>query len=244
MLAVSLTDFSSANLTSLAIGCLAVVGGFLAGYVFGLFAAKAFDKLVVHRESPQGLHKIIRYTCALIVAIIVGLLVFRSGGGDGNGGGGNGGGTKPGENTTGTGSQPTAATPGTPATKPELAPGKIRIVDAVTVKIFGGADVDAGTDRYFQVENEAVDGASVKTDIAGVKERVRERVKSTKGQIVIVYELAASASDGIPVEVDKDGKPIPRQPTTGFNILNSERGNLGATLLSPKQFQTLVAQQP
>ena len=112
------------------------------------------------------------------------------------------------------------------------------------MKIFGGADVDTGTDKYFQVENEGVDGAAVKTDIAGVKARVRERVKSTKGQIVIVYELAASASDGIPVEVDRDGKPTPRQPTTGFNILNSERGNLGATLLSPKQFQALLAQQP
>ena len=87
MPAVSLTDFSQGNIAAFATGCLTVVGGFLAGYVVGMLAGKAFDKLVVRRESPHGMHKVIRYTCALIVAIIVALIVFRSGdGGNGNGG--------------------------------------------------------------------------------------------------------------------------------------------------------------
>lgn len=224
MLAVSLTDFSTANVTALAIGCLAVVGGFLAGYVLGMLGAMAFDKLVVHRQSPPGLHKIIRYTCALIVAIIVGLLVFRSGGGNGNGGDGTGGGAKPGENSTGTGTEPTTAnTSATPATKPDVNPGKIQIVEAVKVRIYFGNDVEANSEKYFQVNDEAA-----KTDLAGVKAAVKERKLAAKGQVVIVYEFAPTASER----------------TYAWAVLNGAKDSLDAPLLSPKQYQELLTKQP
>lgn len=227
MLAVSLTDFSEANATALAKGCLAVAGGFLAGYVLGALAAYGFDKLIAKRESPHGLHKVVRYTCALIVAIIVALLMFHGGSG-GNGGDGTGG-AAPGDQTGGTGTEPTTANPtGTPATKPEPTPAKIQIVDAVIVKIFAGSDVEAGTEKFFRVGDESLDGQAVMVDLGGVKERVRDRVKSAKGRIVVVYDFAPSASDR----------------TSGFSILNGAREQLGAPLLSPKQYQDLLAQQP
>ncbi len=224
MFAVSLTDFSSANVSALAIGCLAVVGGFLAGYVIGMFAAKAFDKLVVHRESPPGLHKIIKYTCALIVAIIVGLLVFRSGGGNGTGDNGGGGGTNPGENTNGTGTHPTtASTSGTPATKPEDNSGKIQIADPVKVRIHFGNDVEANTENYFQVDDNPI-----KTDLAGIKAAVRGRRLTAKGRVVIVYEFAPTASERLPP----------------WAVLNGAKDSLDAPLLSPNQYQELLTKQP
>ncbi len=224
MLGVSLTDFSKNSIAALFTGCLAVAGGFLAGYLFGALLAFAFDKYVVRRASPHGLHKVIRYSVGLIVAIIVALLVFRggTGGGDGNGGSGTGG--TPGERTPDTESQPDTASPQN--TKPEQS--KIQIDEVVSVKIFGGADVEAGTERFFQVDNDASDGKAVMVDLGGVQARVQTRRKSAKGQIVIVYDFATTAS----------------QETTGFNILNGARDTLGASLLSPKQYQELLAKQP
>ena len=229
MLAVSLTDFSEANATALAKGCLAVVGGFVVGYVFGMLAAYGFDKFIAKRESPHGLHKVVRYTFGLIIAIIVALFMFRSGsGGDGNGGEGTGGGAKPGE-TTGTGTEPTSNGTGTPATKPDpTTPPKIQIVDAVIVKIFAGSDVEAGSEKYFQVGDESLDGKAIMVDLGGAKDRVRERVKSAKGRIVVVYEFAPSASDR----------------TSGFSILHGAREQLGAPLVSPQQYRELLAKQP
>ncbi len=227
MLAVSLTDFSEANATALAKGCLAVAGGFLAGYVLGALAAYGFDKFIAKRESPHGLHKVVRYTCALIAAIIVALLMFRGGSG-GNGGDGSGGAAQ-GDQTGGTGTEPTTANPiGTLATKPEPPPAKIQIVDAVIVKIFAGSDVEAGTEKFFRVGDESADGRAVLVDLGGVKERVRERVKSAEGRIVVVYDFAPSASDR----------------TSGFSILNAAREQLGAPLVSPQQYRELLAKQP
>lgn len=230
MLAVSLTDFfTEANIAALVKGALAVAGGFLAGYLLGMLLGYGFDKMVAKRDSPHGLHKVMRYTCGLIVAIIVALLMFRGGsGGDGQGGDGTGGGAKPGE-TTGTGTEPTSNGTGTPATKPDPAtPPKIQIVDAVIVKIFAGLDVESGTEKFFQVADEALDGKAVMVDIGGVKDRVDKRVKAAKGRIVVVYDFAPSASDR----------------TAGFSILTGTRESLGAPLVSPKQYQELLTKQP
>lgn len=220
MLAVSPTDFSQGNIAAFAIGCLTVVGGFLVGYVAGMLAGKAFDKLVVRRESPHGMHKVIRYTCALIVAIIVAMIVFRSGGG----GNGNGGGAKPGENASGSGTEPTGvSTVGTPATKPDIAPAKIQIVEAVKVRIYFGNDVEANTEKFFQVNDDPA-----KTDLAGVKAAVQQRKLAAKGQVVIVYEFAPTASSELPP----------------WHRLNGAKDTLGALLLSPQQYQELLAKQP
>ena len=220
MPAVSLTDFSQGNIAAFATGCLAVVGGFLAGYVVGMLAGKAFDKLVVRRESPHGMHKVIRYTCALIVAIIVALIVFRSG----DGGNGNGGGAKPGENASGSGTEPTGvSTVGTPATKPDMAPAKIQIVEAVKVRIYFGNDVEANTEKFFQVNDDPA-----KTDLAGVKAAVQQRKLAAKGRVVIVYEFAPTASER----------------TYAWAVLNGAKDSLDAPLLSPKQYQELLTKQP
>ena len=222
MLAVSLTDFSEANVTALAKGCLAVAGGFLAGYVLGALSAYGFDKFIAKRESPHGLHKVVRFTCALIAAIIVALLMFRGGSG-GNGGDGTGG-TAPGDQTGGTGTEPTTPNAaGTPATKPEDIPGKVQIAEPVKVRIYFGNDVEANTENYFQVND-----SSEKTDLAGIKAAVRARKLAAKGRVVIVYEFAPTASDRLPP----------------WAVLNGAKDTLDAQLLSPKQYQDLLAKQP
>jgi len=230
MLAVSLTDFfTEANIAALVKGALAVAGGFLAGYLLGMLLGYGFDKMVVKRDSPHGLHKVMRYTCGLIVAIIVALLMFRGGsGGDGQGGDGTGGGAKPGE-TTGTGTEPTSNGTGTPATKPDPAtPPKIQIDEVILLKVFGGADVQADTNNYFQLGDEAMDGRAVKIDLNGVKDRVSTKAKLTKSNLIIIYDFAPTASTR----------------TSGGILLLEAKNSLGATLLSAEEYQKLRAKQP
>ena len=227
MLAVSLTDFSEANVTALAKGCLAVAGGFLAGYVLGALSAYGFDKFIAKRESPHGLHKVVRFTCALIAAIIVALLMFRGGSG-GNGGDGTGGAAQ-GDRTGGTGTEATTANPtGTLATKPEPTPAKIQIVDVIFLKVFGGDDVEAKTENYFQVGDESVDGRAVKVDLKGVKDRVEKKPKPAKGNLLIVYDFAPTAS---------------KRTAGGITLLDA-KDSLGAPLLPTEEYQKLLAKQP
>lgn len=218
MLFAFLTDFSKESMVDTLKGGLCIVGGFVVGYVFGMLAAYGFDYFVVKKSSPHGLHKVVRYTCALIVAIIVGLLYFNSGKGPGNGGDGSGDGQKTGDTQATGGTQPTNAI-GTPATKPEVPPAKIQIVEAVMVRVFGGDKVEANTEKYFQVDDEPG-----KTDLAGVKEAVRKKLASAKGRVVAVFDYDPSAS----------------KRTSGGIILDEAKESLGAPLLTIAAYKELL----
>ena len=61
------------------VNCLAVGGGFLAGWFLTALAGLAFDRFVIHRTSPQGLHKASRNTGGLLLAILVAIIVFGHG---------------------------------------------------------------------------------------------------------------------------------------------------------------------
>ena len=215
-------SFSKENITHLLIGGLWIVGGFIAGYILGALAAFGFDRLIVKKQSPPALHKIVRTTCALIVAIAAALFYFHSGKGDGPGGDGPGGGDKSGDTRTTGGTLPTTAT-ATPATKPDPPPVKFQIVEAVKVRIAFGNDVEPSTEKFFQV-NDAPD----KTDLAGLKAAVKERKLAAKGQVVIVYEFAPSASER----------------TYPWGVLSGAKESLGAPLLTQQQYSELLAKQP
>ncbi len=222
MFAVGLENFSEDNIAYLVTGLLAVVGGFLLGMVIGYLAANGFDRFVVRKTSPSGLHKVVRLTCGVIVAVIVALLYFTGGKGPGNGGDGSGDGQKLGDTKATGGTQSTNAV-GAPATKPEIPPAKVQIVEAVMVRVFGGAAVEAGTEKYFQVDDDAV-----KVDLAGVRESVRKKLLATKGRVAVVFEYDASAS----------------KRTSGGIILDDAKDTLGAPLLSIAAYRELLAKQP
>ncbi len=228
MWAVSLTDFSKDNLSALVVGCLAVAGGFVGGMVLGMLAAKGFDRFLVRTESPKGLHKVLRYTGGLIVAILVALMVFHGGGG-GDGGPGAGGGPTPGDHPNNGGAQTTAPGPDAPiAPTPVPIPPKIQIDDAVIVTVYGGADVEAGTQKYFQVDRETLEGNRVMVELGGVKARVQAKLKTAKKSVVVVYEYAPTASEN----------------TAGGLLLRGAKDSLGASLMSQAEYQQLLAKQP
>lgn len=75
------------RLELLAMKCLTVLGGFLAGYVAGRLGGWGFDRWVYKGKSPDGLKKTAGVILGLIVALIIALLIFRFGEGGGTGGG-------------------------------------------------------------------------------------------------------------------------------------------------------------
>jgi len=222
MLAVGLANFSEDSIAYLFKGLLAVVGGYAAGFLLGFLAAKGFDRYIVRTASPNSLHTVVKHTSGIIVAIIVALFYFASGKGPGNGGDGSGDGTKQGDTKATGGTQPTNAV-GTPATKPEIPPAKVQIVEAVMVRVFGGEAVEAGTENYFRVD----DGPG-KTDLAGVRESVRKKLLATKGRVAVVFEY----------------DPLASRRTSGGIILDEAKDTLGAPLLSIAAYRELLAKQP
>jgi hypothetical protein len=206
-------NFGQNPLQDLAMKCLMVAGGFAAGYVFSMIAAVGFDKMVTHGKSPAVLHKIARNLGGLIVAVVVALIVFRTGGG-----GGTGDGTGPNSGqTTGTG---TTAGSGE-QTKPTdpVKPNPLADVEPVRVKVLAGDEVEKGSERFYLLGDQAA-----KVDRAGVTAAVAERKRAAKGPVVVVYEFGREAG--------------PR--TIAFTELKMDVEQLGVQVLSADQFRDLT----
>ena len=130
------------RLASFAIKCLAVGGGFLAGYLLGGAIAYALDRWAFNKKAPDLVKKSIRIVSGLVLAILVALIVFGEGGGGlGLGGGeGKGTGTPSGEGQKE--KTPTPAPPDkdrqvSPATPADTRPTEV----TVRVTVLGGSDV-------------------------------------------------------------------------------------------------------
>ena len=80
----------SEQIAAFAVKCLAVAGGFLAGYVIGGMGAWALDKWALAKKSPDVLKKTISFLCAVALALLIAFIVFGDGSGSGWLGGGGG----------------------------------------------------------------------------------------------------------------------------------------------------------
>lgn len=155
-LALLFVSGAAEKLAGLAIKCLAVAGGFLAGYLLGGLIALALDRWVFARKSPDLVKKGFRWVSGLVVAILVALVVF----GEGGGGFGMGGGEGKGSGTTGSEGQskdkqsPQTATPDkerppvSPVTPAEVRPAEL----VIRVTILGGTDVQH--ERFYLIDDD------------------------------------------------------------------------------------------
>jgi len=134
------------------VNCLAVGGGFLAGWFLAALAGLAFDRFVIHRTSPQGLHKASRNTGGLLLAVLVAIIVFGHGHGwtlFGGGGTGteNGGQTA----TSGANADETKSIDGSTPISIKATPP---VDERIRVVVLGGDEVKA---ERFYVVDEAVE---------------------------------------------------------------------------------------
>ena len=168
--------------TRFATNCLAVVGGFIAGYVIGAVGGWALDKWLFAKRSPDAAKKAISLICGILLAILIGFLVFGEGGGRGWGLGGDG--------TEGTG---TSTNPDHGKSNPEAPPDKKAQPKIETPKTqdvvpgdshirvtFLGGDAVQG-DRFYMIDEDPVPKS-----FAELKAAVLKRRESATGTLTLV----------------------------------------------------------
>jgi len=151
-----LAEFPGA--TKFAMNCLAVAGGFFAGYVLGAIACWAVDKWLFARRSPDAAKKAISVLCGIALALLIAFLVFGEGSGGGwfGGSGSDGSGTGTPEN--GAKTDPNAARPVDPKVQPKIDPSKSHELKPDDPKVrvtFLGGDAVQG-DRFYLIDDDPI----------------------------------------------------------------------------------------
>jgi hypothetical protein len=159
---------------------LIVVGAFAVGYLLTGVVAHYFDRWATRNQSPQGLHKLIRWIGGIVVALIVALYLFKGGKGTG-GTGGEGDGPSPQLPGTGNVNAPITS-PTSPTTKPVP---NVQTHEIIRVTILGGFHDDG---KYYVAED---DGQRV-NDFSGIKAYVQSREKAAEKPAVLEIRLAAT----------------------------------------------------
>jgi len=159
-------------LEEIALGCLAVAGGYLAGYVGGGLAGWALDRWVFKKPSPEPVRKLVRIVCGVGVAILVFWIVFHNRGTGGGTGDGAGKGSGSPTDGTGKGDAPKADDK-RPPEKVEVP--KIKDADPkslpVRVTVLGGTAAQG--DRLYRFEDEESNLTLNEVKEKVVKERAR-----------------------------------------------------------------------
>lgn len=156
------------RLELLAMKCLTVLGGFLAGNLAGRLGMWGFDRWVYKGETPAGLKQVVGVVVGIVVALLIALMIFRFGDGGGQGGGK---GPADGPGTAGVApSDPKDAPPKEPDDRPppKVEPVKTPEVKAedvlVRVTFLGGADVVG--DRFYQLDDQRLTFDELKAAVA------------------------------------------------------------------------------
>ena len=142
----------SEQIAAFAVKCLAVAGGFLAGYVIGGMGAWALDKWALAKKTPDVLKKTISFLCGVALALLIAFIVFGDGSGSGWLGGG-GGSDGPGTNSNNPdgGQKPDASKPVDPKVQPKIDPPKAQSeIDVLVVTFLGGEEVQG--DRFYKLD--------------------------------------------------------------------------------------------
>lgn len=178
---------ASDRLADLALNCLAVAGGFLAGHVLGGLVVRALDRWAWKKPSPDAVRKMVQVVCGIALAILVALIVFGKGGGTGGGRGdgeGKGSGSTP--ESTGKGDPPKVDDKRPPV---KVEPPKPADVDAsipqVRVTFLGGDAAQPAAGRFYYVGDEP----ALKT-FDEVKAAVEAKKREAAGRqvlLVVVY---------------------------------------------------------
>ncbi|MDB5311593.1 MAG: hypothetical protein JWO38_5795 [Gemmataceae bacterium] len=151
------------KLAAIGIKCLAVAGGFLAGYAIGGATVWALDRWVLAQKAPDFLKKSVRVVAGVAAALLVAFIVFGDGTGGGwfggGGGSGDGNGTNPSQSSD-PGKQNDQSTPPVkqpdPKTTPKLDTPKtpdVRPEDPRVRVTFLGGDAVQG-DRFYLLDDD------------------------------------------------------------------------------------------
>lgn len=174
---------ASDRLADLALNCLAVAGGYLAGHVLGALVAWGLDRWVFAQKAPDFVKKLVSIVCGIALAILVALVVFGKGGGTG-GGSGEGQGKGAGDPGANPGKADPKADDVRPPVKVDIPKGPPPPPDTprVTVTFLAGDATQPG--RYYYVGDERVPKS-----FDEVKEAVAAKQREAAGKAVVLVAL-------------------------------------------------------
>jgi hypothetical protein len=183
-----------ANVGRTVLNILAIFGGFLIGNMLVLVLSRAITKLALTKPPPVLVEKLARLLGGIVVAILVGMLVF----GDGDWGfGGSGKGGTPGKNDGETEKSRDSGR-AAPETKPQdkkdpTTPKKDPTIKEIAVKIdvLGG---DARESKFYFLEDER---SPISLDELKAKVRTRPDGKKVTKLIIHVYKNSAALDSGV-----------------------------------------------
>ncbi|HEX4610763.1 MAG TPA: hypothetical protein VH092_21415 [Urbifossiella sp.] len=176
---------ASDRLADLALNCLAVAGGFLAGHLLGRLVVWGLDRWVFAKKTPEMLRKLVQMACGIAVAILVALIVFGKGGGTGGGSG----------DGQGKGSGDASDTPGKADAKPpddKRPPVKVELpkaidvdssVPAVHVTVLAGPAAEGDKLYWFETDR-------TNLTLDAVKDKILKKKAEVAGkplQLVVVF---------------------------------------------------------
>ncbi len=168
----------SEQIAAFAVKCLAVAGGFLAGYVIGGTGAWALDKWALAKKTPDVLKKTISFLTGVALALLIAFIVFGDGSGSGwLGGGSNGPGNNANNPDDGKKSDPNAPKPIDPKVQPKIDTQKTQPeTDVLVVTFLGGEEVQG--DRFYKLDgSEPMSFEQLKAAILKRKETARRPLK-------------------------------------------------------------------
>ena len=180
----------SEQIAAFAVKCLAVAGGFLAGYVIGGIGAWALDKWALAKKTPDVLKKTISFLTGVALALLIAFIVFGDGSGSGwlGGGGGNDG---PGNNTNNPDSgQKSDSNPVDPKVQPKIDAQKTPAeTDVLIVTFLGGEEVQA--DRFYKLDG------SDPMSFEHLKAAILKRKETTKRALKLEREFSTDPGNKI-----------------------------------------------
>ena len=175
------------NFGRIALGFLAIAGGFMLGNLTMWFVSRFVCKIVIKKKPAELLEKILRLLGGIIGAILVALLVF----GDGGFGFGGSGGGRPGGPGGDSQQQPNDSKDELkdPPKKEKTNPKETPDSDVETVKITIRKAVDYPKSFQFEGEKEGCDLAAAKKLLRSIKESSKGKLKQ-----VAIHVYANSTS--------------------------------------------------
>jgi hypothetical protein len=182
-------------LEEIALGCLAVAGGYLAGYVGGGLVGWALDRWVIKKPSPEPVRKLVRIVCGVGVALLVFWLVFHNRGTGGGASDGVGKGSGSPTDATGKGDGPKAEEKRPPVAVPAPKPADVDTsIPQVRVTFLGGDAVQPAAGRFYYLGDEP----ALKTfdEVRAAVEAKKREAAGAQVLLVVLYPAdAARAAD-------------------------------------------------
>jgi hypothetical protein len=172
-------DPGTGRVAQFVVNCLAILGGFLTGYVLTALLANLLDRAVFLRKTPRVVHRWLRFLGGLMLALLIAGIVFGHGQGWNLFGGGGSGNSSSNE----TGSPQLFSTPINNPDVPNVVPTEKAMGEQIHITILGGTDVK--NEKFYLIDTD-----TTPRTFAEAKEMLLKRKTDMAKPLMLIIELS------------------------------------------------------